>query len=120
VKPWPALCLLLCAGPAQAALQLEPVDRSLTRAQAAATRELLADAVQRLPAAWADALDRRIEVEWRDDLPAQVHGRAKAQRLLLDRALLDAWMAWPRETGIEDPAVRAALSAGRPSRPRYI
>ena len=58
-----------------------------------------------------DALDRRIEVEWRDDLPAQVHGRAQARRLLLDRALLDGWMARPRDAGIEDPATRAALSA---------
>ncbi len=108
---WPALCLLASAGWAQASVQLQPVDDSLTPAQAAATRELLADAIQRLPAAWADALDRRIDVEWRDDLPAQVHGRAKARRLLLDRALLEAWMARPPETGLEDPATRAALSA---------
>ncbi len=58
-----------------------------------------------------DALDLRIEVEWRDDLPAQVHGRAQARRLLLDRALLDGWMTRPRDAGIEDPATRAALAA---------
>ena len=58
-----------------------------------------------------DALDQRIEVEWRDDLPAQVHGRAQGRRLLLDRALLDGWMARPRDAGIEDPATRAALAA---------
>jgi hypothetical protein len=108
---WPALCLLACTGWAQASVQLQPVYDSLTPAQAAATRELLADAVQRLPAAWADALDRPIEVEWRDDLPAQVHGRAKARRLLLDRALLEAWMARPQGAGLEDPATRAALAA---------
>ena len=108
--PWPALCLLACTGSAQA-LQLQSVDSSLTPAQAAATRQLLADAVQRLPAAWVDALERRIEVEWRDDLPAGVHGRAQARRLLLDRALLDGWMARPRDAGIEDPATRAALAA---------
>ncbi|MGH8243822.1 MAG: DUF4105 domain-containing protein [Steroidobacteraceae bacterium] len=108
---WPALCLWVCAGSAQAALQLEPVDRSLTPAQAAATRELLADAVQRLPAAWADALDQSIEVEWRDDLPAQVHGRAQLRRMLLDRALLDGLMARSPGTGVEDPATRAALAA---------
>jgi hypothetical protein len=107
---WPALFLLACAGPAQAALELQAVDRSLTPAQSAATQQLLAEAVQRLPAAWADALDRRIEVEWRDDLPAGVHGRATA-RLLLDRALLDSWMARPADAGIEDPATRAALAA---------
>ena len=108
---WPALCLLACTGTAQATPQLQPIDDSLTPDQAAATRELLADAVQRLPTAWADALEQRIEVEWRDDLPAQVHGRAQARRLLLDRALLDAWMARPRDAGIEDPATRAALAA---------
>ena len=86
-------------------------DRSLTPAQAAATQQLLADAVQRLPAAWVDALDQRIEVEWRDDLPAQVHGRAQGRQLLLDRALLDGWMARPSDAGIEDPATRAALAA---------
>ncbi len=107
----PALCLLACTGSAQAALQLEPVEHSLTPAEAAATQQLLADAVRRLPTAWVDALDQRIEVEWRDDLPAQVHGRAKARQLLLDRALLDGWMARPRDAGIEDPATRAALAA---------
>ncbi|HEY8266226.1 MAG TPA: DUF4105 domain-containing protein [Steroidobacteraceae bacterium] len=107
--PWPTLCLLACTGPAQA-LQLQPVDDSLTPAQIEATREILADAVQRLPAAWSDALDRRIDVEWRDDLPAEVRGRAKA-RLLLNRALLDGWMARTPDAGIEDPATRAALAA---------
>ena len=108
---WPTLCLWACAGTAQAALQLEPADDSLTPAQAAATRQLLADAVQRLPAAWVDALDQRIDVEWREDLPAHVHGRARARRMLLDRALLDGWMARPHGAGIEDPATRAALAA---------
>jgi Domain of unknown function (DUF4105) len=109
--PWPALCLLACTGTAQAAPQLELDDRSLTPAQAEATQQLLADAVQRLPAAWADALEQRIEVAWRDDLPAHVHGRAQARRLLLDRHLLDAWMARPPEAGLADPATRAALAA---------
>ena len=109
--PWPALCLLACAGSAHAALQLQPVDRSLTPAEAAATRQLLADAIQRLPAPWVNALEQSIEVEWRDDLPAQVHGRAQARRLLLDRALLDGWMVRPRDADVEDPATRAALAA---------
>ena len=108
---WPALCLLACTGTAQATSQLQLVEDSLTPAQAAATRELLADAVRHLPPAWVDALQQRIEVEWRDDLPAQVHGRAQARRMLLDRTLLDGWMAHPRDAGIEDPATRAALAA---------
>jgi hypothetical protein len=108
---WPALCLLAGLGTAWAAPQLELADESLTPAQAEATRQLLADAVQRLPAAWADALRQRIEVEWRDDLPKQVHGRAQARQMLLDRALLDGWMARPRTAGLDDPATRAALAA---------
>lgn len=111
-KAWVALCLLACAWPAQATLQLQPVDVWLTPAQAAATRQLLDDATQRLPPAWAQALDERISVSWRDDLPAQVHGRAKTNRILLDRALLDAWMARDSaQAGSEDPATRAALAA---------
>src|SRR6185503_15717379 len=88
------------------------VAESLSSAEAAAAPQLLADVTRRLPLAWADALEhQRIEVEWRDDLPAQVHGRAQARRMLLDRALLDGWMARSRDAGIEDPATRAALAA---------
>ena len=62
-----------------------------------------------------DRLDRRIDVAWRDDLPAKVHGRAKARHLLLKRSLLDDWMARPADAdadaGIDEPATRAALSA---------
>ena len=108
---WLALCLLARAGSAQAALQLEPVESSLTRAETEATRQLLAEAVQRLPAAWADALEQRIEVEWRDDLPAEVHGRAKSRQLLLNRSLLDDWMARPPGVDSVNPATRAALAA---------
>ena len=108
---WPALFLLACTASAQAALQLQVAERLLTPAQAAATHELLGEAVQRLPATWRDALDQRIDVEWRDDLSAEVHGRARGRRLLLNVALLDRWMARPRDAGIGDPATRAALAA---------
>ncbi len=110
-RAWPALCLWALAGSAQAALQLEPGDESLTPPEAAATREFLAEVAERLPDAWAQALDRRIEVEWRGDLPAKVHGRATTRRLLLNRALLDDWMARPPSAGAQDPANRAALAA---------
>lgn len=106
-----ALCLLARAGNAQAALQLQAETASLTPEQAAATRQLLDAAVQRLPPAWTTALDRRIEVAWRDDLPAKVHGRAKARQLLLKRALLDGWMARPADAETDEPATHAALSA---------
>jgi uncharacterized protein DUF4105 len=106
-----ALCLLACAGNAQAALRLQPETGSLTPEQVSATRQLLEAAVQRLPPVWTAALDRSITVAWRDDLPAQVHGRARAGSLLLKRALLDDWMARPANAGIDEPATRAALSA---------
>lgn len=102
--------MLACAGNAQAGLRLQPETGSLTPEQTEATQQLLASAVQRLPPAWIAALDS-IPVVWRDDLPAQVHGRAKANRLLLNRTLLDDWMARPDGVGIDEPATRAALSA---------
>lgn len=102
--------MLACAGNAQAELQLLPETGSLTSKQAAATQQLLDAAVQRLPPAWIAALDR-IPVAWRDDLPTQIHGRAKARRLLLNNALLDDWMARPAGAGADEPATRAALSA---------
>ena len=108
---WPALCLLAWTGTVQAAPQLVLVGSSLTPAQTTATRELLTQAVQRLPATWADALDRRIDVEWRDDLPVQVHGRAATRQLLLNRALLDGWMIRSQEAGLADPDAHAALAA---------
>lgn len=108
---WLLLCLLACAAQAQAAVPLRVLDDTLTPAEAAATRQLLDDVAGRLPPAWADALDRPIDVQWRADLPAQVHGRAQARRMLLDRALLDAWMARPADAGSDDPGAHAARAA---------
>lgn len=102
--------MLACAGNARAGLQLLPEAGPLTSKEAAATQQLLDAAAQRLPPAWIAALDR-IPVVWRDDLPMQIHGRAKARRLLLNRALLDGWMARPAGAGADEPATRAALSA---------
>lgn len=102
--------MLARAGNAQAGLQLLPETGSLTAKEAAAAQQLLDAAVQRLPPAWIAALDR-IPVAWRDDLPTQIHGRARARRLLLNRALLDGWMTRPADAGADQPATRAALSA---------
>lgn len=102
--------MLACAGNAQAGLQLLPETGSLTAKEAAAAQQLLDAAVQRLPPAWIAALDRT-PVAWRDDLPTQIHGRARARRLLLNRALLNGWMARPADAGADQPATRAALSA---------
>lgn len=105
-----AWCLLACAGATQAGVRWQPDVAALTPAEAAATRQLLDEASRRLPPAWTQALDRPIAVAWRD-LPVQVHGRARSQRILLDRSLLDGWMARPAGAGDDDPATRAALAA---------
>jgi hypothetical protein len=86
-------CLLACAGPAQA-LRFVPADATLSPPDAARARVLLHDAAQRLPPRWASALGD-VRVEWRDDLPAGVEGRAFGTggahaRILLRRSLLDA------------------------------
>lgn len=106
------LFLLACAANAQAALRLHADVTALTTGQADATRELLDTALQRLPPAWMAALDRRIVVEWRDDLPQQVHGRKQGGRLLLNRRLLEGLMVRPvTDASSGDPAMRAALAA---------
>ena len=98
--------LLACALPAQA-LQLESVEDGLTSGEAIASRQMLDDVARRLPAPWADALTD-VRVEWRDDLPSNVHGRALHGRVLLKRALLDGWK---RDAGAQDAGMRAALAA---------
>lgn len=82
--------LLLASATAVAAPRIEPVP-GLDAVDLAATASLVAAASERLPAAWAQALDRPIALEWRDDLPEGVHGRAKHWRILLRRELLEDW-----------------------------
>ena len=48
---------------------------------------MLAAVADTLPGHWSDALGE-VRVEWRDDLPPDVHGRAYAGRILLRKALL--------------------------------
>ena len=99
------LFLLACALPAQA-LRLESAEDGLTPAETTAS-QLLDAAARRLPASWADALDE-VRVEWRDDLPAHVHGRALDSRVLLKRALLDEWKP---TADSRDSGTHAALAA---------
>ncbi|HVI59954.1 MAG TPA: DUF4105 domain-containing protein [Luteimonas sp.] len=91
-------------------MRLQVSGSGLSPAQARASRQVLDDVVRRLPAAWARAIDRPIAVQWRDDLPADVHGRARGGTMLLRRALLDGWIARPDGAGEDDPATRAALA----------
>src|SRR3546814_3174965 len=76
-------------------LQLQLVEDALTPAQAEAARQILDEATRRLPAAWIESIDRPITVQWPDDLPEGVHGRARGDTLRLRRSLLDDWIARP-------------------------
>ena len=105
-----ALAMLLLAGAqAQASAPVFELRPALPPAQAQASSELLEHAVQRLPPAMLPALARPIAVEWRDDLPAGVHGRARHWHLQFDHGLLDGWMARDRGAS-DDPGARAALA----------
>lgn len=79
----------------------------------AASQALLQQVEQRLPAGWVTRDAAPIQLQWRRDLPAQVHGRAIGNRILLDHALLDAWSMQPASarTDISAPATRAAMAA---------
>jgi hypothetical protein len=89
---WWLACLLACAAPAQA-LRLSADDALLSAPEAGRSRALLDDATRRLPVRWSQALGD-VRVEWRDDLPAHVEGRAygggraSTGRILLRRSLL--------------------------------
>jgi hypothetical protein len=91
VRVWWLACLLGCMAPAQA-LRLSVDTAALTPSEAARSQALLDDAKQRLPPRWSQALGD-VRVEWRDDLPANVEGRAYGSgdatgRILLRRPLL--------------------------------
>lgn len=83
---------------------------SLSAEERDAAASLLADAGDRLPARWAAALDAPIAIQWRDDLPAHVAGRAQSRRILIDRSLLQRWRQRDPAMGGTDPDARAALS----------
>lgn len=82
---------MVCLGllpSAQAALRWQADSTGLNAQQRAAGQALLEDVAARLPRAWREALDD-VPVQWRDDLPERVHGRATGGgRILLPRQLL--------------------------------
>lgn len=83
------VALLLVAHIAHAAdrLQLDPA--GLSPAQQQVATQTLADVQALLPDGLLRALPAQVQVRWRDDLPADVHGRAFAGRIALRRELLD-------------------------------
>lgn len=101
---------LACIAPQASASLLRMDAAALSPAQREATQEIVDEAARRLPPAWRESLPDGLTLEWRDDLPVQVHGRAKSRRLWLQRSLLDGWMKRPADAGIDDPATRATLS----------
>lgn len=110
---WRQACtvwLAWLALPATAA-PLQVASQGLDAAQLAASQELIADAERRLPPAWRDVMPADLRLRWRDDLPAQVHGRSVGTDIGLRRELLDGWMTRPPQAGVGNPATRAALAA---------
>ena len=102
-----AFALAALAPPGHAALRIHPV-AGATSEEAHATVEVLTAAEAIIPPSWHSAIDREIAVEWRSDLPESVHGRATVNEILLNRTLLDGWIASRGRPG--HPAVRRALA----------
>ena len=90
------MALLLIAHAAHAAdrLQLDPTGLNAQQQQLA--RQTLDDVQALLPDGLLRALPAQVQVAWRADLPAQVHGRAFAGRVALRLDLLDEGRAGAR------------------------
>ncbi|MGS0539115.1 DUF7844 domain-containing protein [Xanthomonas oryzae pv. oryzicola] len=107
------LLAVLIAPQAQAELLVEVVPSDLRQAEIEASNALVQQVARRLPQGWTQRLTAPIQLQWRTDLPAQVHGRAIGNRVLLDRALLQVWSAQPEDARADRnaPATRAAMAA---------
>src|SRR5690606_22777476 len=81
------LALLACAAPARA-LELQLASEGLHDEEATQALAVMDGVARALPRRWSDALGA-VRVEWRGDLPAEVHGRTRGNRILLRRALLE-------------------------------
>ncbi len=103
---WLVSWWLACALPAHATLHWELDAQGLTGPEQQVAQAALDDAAERLPPAWRQALGA-VPVQWRDDLPARVHGRTTgAGRVLLPRSLLGGE---PHAALGPDAPLRAAL-----------
>jgi len=81
--------LLLIGSNAHASLQLRLKTDGLSPAQQQASQALLNEAMQKLPPSFIERLDRRIDVGWTDDMPANAYGQATlVSELDLNRKLL--------------------------------
>ncbi|MCF5143781.1 DUF4105 domain-containing protein [Pseudomonas sp. PA-6-1D] len=68
--------VLLCAGAAQASLQLRLKTDGLSPAEQQASQALLDEAMRALPPRFVEQLDRRIDVGWTDKMPENAYGQA--------------------------------------------
>jgi len=83
--------MLLVGSNAQAGLQLHLNGDGLSPAQQQASQALLDEAMQALPPRFIERLDRRIDVGWTDQMPANAYGQASlVSQLDLNRNLLDS------------------------------
>ena len=84
-----AATVLLAGSAAQASLQLRLKTDGLSPAQQQASQALLDEAMQALPPRFIEQLDRRIDVGWTDEMPANAYGQASlVSELDLNRKLL--------------------------------
>ncbi|MCY1395440.1 hypothetical protein D3C76_415150 [compost metagenome] len=85
---WAGLIMLL-ANPAAASLQLVLQADGLSSAQQQASQALLDQAMQSLPPAFIERLDRRVDVSWTDNMREDAYGQASpVSGLYLNRKLL--------------------------------
>ncbi|MFC3942538.1 DUF4105 domain-containing protein [Pseudomonas gingeri NCPPB 3146 = LMG 5327] len=87
---WLLACALLLSGnAAQAGLQLRLKTDGLSPAEQSASQVLLDEAMAHLPPRFIEQLDRRIDVGWSTDMPANAYGQATlVAELDLNRNLL--------------------------------
>jgi hypothetical protein len=103
-----ALLLLGSVFPAGAMLRVDVVDKDLAPEEQQISQRLLEDVLARFPQALTQRFDLSLQLRWRRDLPAHVHGRARGRELGLQRELLDRIVA----PNAADPgAWRAAQAA---------
>lgn len=90
-RRWLAALGLLFAANAAAALRLYLQADGLSTAQRQASQQLLDEVGQLLPARFSAELDRRVSIEWRDDLPGNGIGQAlRPDAIALNRTYLAA------------------------------
>ncbi|MDG9918072.1 DUF4105 domain-containing protein [Pseudomonas juntendi] len=90
VRAWLFGCALTLLGtPALAGLQLELQSSGLDPQQTQASQALLDEAMAKLPPRFKQQLDRRVQVSWSDNMPADAYGQATlVSTLQLNRRLL--------------------------------